>query len=109
MLVIVGQPCRSGLAMRSRCILLALLLWNGACVAQQPAASTPASVQPPTRVEYLKLAAAVQNALYTEVINVWFPRSVDHRHGGFHTHFTRTWHWAPSDGKASVMQGRMTV
>jgi hypothetical protein len=83
MAAILGQQCRNGLAMQSQCILLALLLSNGACVAQQPAASTPASVPAPTRAEYLKLAAEVQDALYTEVINVWFPRSVDHEHGGF--------------------------
>ena len=105
---IVGQPCRNGLAAQIRCILLALLLTSGACIAQQPTESTPTSVPPPTRADYLKLAAEVQNALYTEVINVWFPRSVDHEHGGFHTHFTRDWQWAPSDGKSSVMQGRMT-
>jgi mannobiose 2-epimerase len=77
-------------------------------MAQQPTKSTPTNVPPPTRADYLKLSAEVQNALYTDVIHVWFPRSVDHEHGGFHTHFTRDWQWAPSDGKASVMQGRMT-
>ena len=78
-------------------------------MAQQPTESAPKAVPPPpTRADYLKLAAEVQNALYTDVINVWFPRSVDQEHGGFHTHFTRDWQWAPSDGKSSVMQGRMT-
>src|ERR1039458_9353885 len=105
---IVGQPCRNGLAMQIRCILLALLLTSGSCIAQQPTESTPTRVPPPTPADYLKLAAEVQNALYTEVINVLFPRSVDQEHGGFHTHFTRDWQWAPSDGKSSVMQGRMT-
>ena len=39
---------------------------------------------------------------------MWFPRSVDREHGGFHSHFTHDWQWAPSDGKFSVFQGRMT-
>jgi mannobiose 2-epimerase len=50
----------------------------------------------------------VDNALHTDVLNVWFPRTVDHEHGGFHSHFSRDWQWAPSDGKFSVFQGRMT-
>ncbi len=54
------------------------------------------------------MAAEVESALYVDDIDVWFPRSVDHEHGGFHNHFTRDWQWAPGDGKASVMQGRMT-
>ena len=97
-----------GFNMQIRSILLAVLLSSGMCVAQQPAASSQASVPQPTRAEYLKLAAEIENALYTDDINVWFPRSVDHEHGGFHTHFTRDWHWAPGDGKFAVMQGRMT-
>ncbi|MGA2169577.1 MAG: AGE family epimerase/isomerase [Terracidiphilus sp.] len=94
--------------MQIRSILPALLLSSGMCVAQQPAASSQASVPQPTRAEYLKLAAEIENALYADDINVWFPRSVDHEHGGFHTHFTRDWQWAPGDGKFAVMQGRMT-
>jgi mannobiose 2-epimerase len=94
--------------MQIRCILLALLLVAGSCRAQRPTESAPATVPPPTPENYLKLAAEVQNALDTDVINAWFPRSVDREHGGFHTHFTRDWQWAPSDGKSSVMQGRMT-
>ena len=78
------------------------------CAAQQAATSTQASISLPTKTEYLKLAAQVETALYADDIDVWFPRSVDRKHGGFHTHFTRDWQWAPGDGKSSVMQGRMT-
>jgi len=108
MAAIVDDLCRNELAMQIRCIFLALLLSTGSCFAQHPPESTPSSVPSPARADYLKLAAEVQNALYTDVIDTWFPRSVDHEHGGFHTHFTRVWQWAPSDGKSSVMQGRMT-
>jgi mannobiose 2-epimerase len=82
---------------------LSLLLFAGLCPGQPP---SPA-VQP-ERDAYLKLAAEVENALHTDVLGVWFPRSVDHAKGGFHSHFTREWQWAPSDGKFSVFQGRMT-
>jgi mannobiose 2-epimerase len=105
---IVDQPNPNRLAVKGRDSLLALLLTCSWCLSQQPAKPTPASVPPPTRAEYLQLASEVQNALYSDVINVWFPRSVDRAHGGFHTHFTRDWQWTPSDGKSSVMQGRMT-
>ena len=57
---------------------------------------------------YLKLAAEVEDALHTDVLSVWFPRSVDRENGGFHSHFARDWQRAPSDGKFSVFQGRMT-
>ena len=39
---------------------------------------------------------------------MWFPACVDTEHGGFHANFTRDWKRAPSDGKFSVFQGRMT-
>jgi mannobiose 2-epimerase len=100
--------------MQIRCLLLALVFYSGACLAQTTAASTqsgaaqPSNPPQPTTAEYLRLAAEVENALYVDDIDVWFPRSVDHEHGGFHTHFTRDWQWAPGDGKAAVMQGRMT-
>ena len=83
--------------------LLALIFSSAAICAQQPTSSTP-----PTRETYLKLAGEVENALHTDVLNVWFPRSVDKQHGGFHSHFARDWQVLPSDGKFSVFQGRMT-
>ena len=90
-----------------RCLLrrlaVSLFFFSALCPSQPP---SPA-VQP-TRDTYLKLAAEVENALHTDVLGMWFPRSVDHAKGGFHSHFTREWQWAPSDGKFSVFQGRMT-
>lgn len=62
----------------------------------------------PNRPDYLRLAAEVDGALKSDVINVWFPRAIDHEHGGFHSHFGPTWTTLPSDGKFSVFQGRMT-
>ncbi len=94
--------------MRIGSFCISLLLSSGMSAAQQPSTPLPAIAPQPTRETYLKLAAEVEDALHTDVLNVWFPRTVDHEHGGFHSHFTREWKWAPSDGKFSVFQGRMT-
>src|SRR6266568_4992727 len=80
-----------------------LLFFAGLCSAQQP---SPAAA--PDRDTYLRLATEVEYALHNDVLGVWFPRSVDKQKGGFHSHFARDWQWAPSDGKFSVFQGRMT-
>jgi mannobiose 2-epimerase len=91
--------------MQIRHLLLLMLTSPGICIAQQPSG---VAAQQPTRATYLKLAAEVDNALDADVLNEWFPRSVDREHGGFHSHFARDWQWAPSDGKFSVFEGRMT-
>jgi mannobiose 2-epimerase len=80
-----------------------LLLFSSSCFGQQPSTSIQ-----PTRETYLKLAGEVDNALLKDVLDVWFPRAVDKEKGGFHSHFSRDWQWAPNDGKFSVFQGRMT-
>ena len=85
-----------------------LLCVGLSCIAQSSSSQDPAIDRPPTREAYLALAAEVNNALHTDVLDVWFPRSVDSKHGGFHSHFARDWQELPSDGKFSVFQGRMT-
>jgi len=80
-----------------------LLLLCRSAPAQQPLVETQ-----PTPQTYRRYAAEVDAALREDVLNVWFPRSVDSEHGGFHSHFTEGWEKAPSDGKFSVFQGRMT-
>jgi mannobiose 2-epimerase len=72
------------------------------------AQQTTAPGAAPDRDTYLRLAGEVDSALHNDVLNLWFPRSIDREHGGFHSHFSRDWQWAPSDGKFSVFQGRMT-
>src|SRR3954468_5182640 len=81
-----------------RALALSLFLFAGLCLAESA----------PDRDTYLKLATEVDNALHNDVLAVWFPRSVDKAKGGFHSHFAKDWQWAPSDGKFSVFQGRMT-
>jgi len=85
-------------SVRLKPLLVALILLCGVCSAQQT----------PARDTYLKLAGEVENALHTDILDLWFPRAVDSEHGGFHSHFARDWKALPSDGKFSVFQGRMT-
>ena len=62
----------------------------------------------PDRESYLKLAEETETMLREQVLRVWFPRSIDRTNGGFYENFTREWNPAPSEGKFSVFQGRMT-
>ena len=78
------------------------------CLAQQSSTPSNSAAVPSTRKVYLQLASEVDNALQNDVLKVWFPRTVDYEHGGFHSHFGRDWKTLPSDGKFSVFQGRMT-
>ena len=90
-----------------RCALL-LLIFAFACAAQQPTAHPASDDARPTRDSYLRLRSEVDGALQNDVLRMWFSRSVDNKHGGFHSHFARDWKELPSDGKFSVFQGRMT-
>ena len=81
------------------------------------AQQTPAPVPPPKAISYLaptsenyrKLADEVDATLHRDVLDVWFPRTVDRANGGFRPDFTRDWApGAKSGGKFSVFQGRMT-
>jgi mannobiose 2-epimerase len=91
-----------------RIFALLLLTLSYAGLAQQSAPLHPATPIKPTRETYLRLASETQGVLHADVLGVWFPRSVDKVHGGFHSHFARDWTELPSDGKFSVFQGRMT-
>ncbi|HEY0784404.1 MAG TPA: AGE family epimerase/isomerase, partial [Acidobacteriaceae bacterium] len=57
---------------------------------------------------YLHYAGRTEGMLHADVLDVWFPRSIDRVHGGFRSNFTRDWQSAKSDGKFSVFEGRMT-
>jgi cellobiose epimerase len=62
----------------------------------------------PNRGNYLKLADETEAMLHWDVLDVWFPRSIDQENGGFHSAFARDWQPGRSEGKFSVFQGRMT-
>jgi mannobiose 2-epimerase len=88
-------------------VLVLLGVSSALCFAQQASSSLPSNA-PPTRETYLLLAGEVDTALDRDVLGMWFPRSMDREHGGFHSHYGRDWQSLPSDGKFSVFQGRMT-
>ncbi len=98
--------------------ILSLLTIRGAifpqaAVAQAPAPPVAATPKPitylaPTKANYLKFAAETEATLRQDVLGVWFPRTVDHEHGGFYSNFARDWQPTKSQGKFSVFQGRMT-
>jgi len=88
--------------------LLFLMCAACPCIGQAQASESVSTASEPTRQTYLQLAAEVTQTLHSDVLDVWFPRSVDTQFGGFHSHFGRDWQELPSDGKFSVFQGRMT-
>lgn len=73
-----------------------------------PVAPKPITYLAPTRANYLKFAGETESMLRQDVLGVWFPRCVDHEHGGFYSDFARDWQPTKSGGKFSVFQGRMT-
>ena len=88
-------------------------IWNYPAGAQPPAAPTagepkPISYVAPGKASYLKFADEAEAMLRQDVLGVWFPRTVDHEHGGFYSDFERSWQPTKSEGKFSVFQGRMT-
>ncbi len=78
-------------------------------IAKSPA-DTPKAITYATasKATYLKFADETEGMLRRDVLNVWFPRTVDHEHGGFYSNFARDWQPTKSQGKFSVFQGRMT-
>jgi N-acyl-D-glucosamine 2-epimerase len=60
-----------------------------------------------TKDDYERLAMEMETTLQRDVLDVWFPRSVDKEKGGFYSNFTRDWQRTDSEGKFSVFQGRM--
>ncbi len=91
------------------CALLAATQVVGA---QRPPAPllTPDAITyaPAGHAAYERYARETEAMLHTDVLDVWYPRSVDHEHGGFHAEFARDWSALPSRGKFSVFEGRMT-
>jgi len=61
-----------------------------------------------TRENYLKFAGEMETMLRRDVLDVWFPRTVDNVNGGFNSNFTHDWQPNGTQGKFSVFQGRQT-
>ena len=83
--------------------------WAGSPVsADQQSRSQPFISVAPTRENYQKFATETEAMLRRDVVDVWFPRAVDNKTGGFYSNYTRDWQADGGQGKFSVFQGRMT-
>jgi mannobiose 2-epimerase len=80
----------------------------GQVFAQSAPAGSGVEYLPASRETYLKFASETEATLDRDVLKVWFPRSVDDEHGGFHANFSRDWKPYGKESKFSVFQGRMT-
>jgi mannose/cellobiose epimerase-like protein (N-acyl-D-glucosamine 2-epimerase family) len=83
-----------------------------ACAAQRPTptpafAPKPITYLAPTKENYLRLAKEVNTLLQQDVLDAWYPRSIDNQNGGFHSDYGSGWQPTRSEGKFSVFQGRM--
>jgi len=63
---------------------------------------------PAGKSAYQHFAVETEKMLHEDVLDVWYPRSIDNTHGGFNADFSRDWSPLASQGKFSVFQGRMT-
>ena len=76
---------------------------------RQPApAPDPITYRPAGKAAYQEFAAETEAMLQHDILELWYPRSIDKLHGGFNADFARDWSPLPSHGKFSVFQGRMT-
>jgi cellobiose epimerase len=101
-----------------RTLMITVVILLGAICshpAEAQSAATPVATPPapinyvaPSKASYLKFAGETETMLRRDVLGVWFPRTVDHEHGGFYSGFARDWQPTKSQGKFSVFQGRMT-
>ncbi len=68
----------------------------------------PIDYLPANKIAYQHFAHEIETMLHQDVLDVWYPRSIDTVHGGFSANFARDWSPLLSHGKFSVFQGRMT-
>jgi mannobiose 2-epimerase len=99
---------------RLHCLSIALvfLVTAPTLFTQQASVSTPKSFSveylPAGKPAYQHFAAEIEKMLQKDILDPWYPRSIDAIHGGFNADFARDWSPLPSHGKFSVFQGRMT-
>ena len=56
----------------------------------------------------IALAEHLERQLWQHVIEPWFPRVVDHAHGGFHSGLDRRWQLLPDEPRSLESQARQT-
>ncbi len=71
-------------------------------------AQAPARQDSPASQTAAETRNEIRGLLGDELTTRWYPRAVDHQHGGFHQSFARDWSPRPDDSKFLVYQARMT-
>jgi mannobiose 2-epimerase len=74
--------------------------------AVQAAGSAPAT--PPTKEAYLRIANEVEANLQKEILDKFFPATVDEKGGGFYENYTLDWVRTNETYKSIVYQSRLT-
>jgi len=80
----------------------AVLVSCAAC----PAADTPSTR--PTRETYLRIAAETEANLQKEILQRFFPVTVDEEGGGFHENYSLDWSRTAGSNKSIVYESRLT-
>lgn len=63
---------------------------------------------PPTAIEYNAIAKQTQDNLQTQILQKWFPASVNLQQGGFDQNFAYDWTKLPGTERSIVYQSRLT-
>src|SRR6476619_670742 len=72
------------------------------------AISSIATAQPPTPEAYRKINAEVLSNLHTQILDKWFPRSVDDKNGGFNENYRDDWSPGREGERGIGYQSRLT-
>jgi mannobiose 2-epimerase len=84
-------------------VATALVFWGAHC----PAADAPASTRP-VKETYLRIADEVEANLQKEILEKFFPATVDEQGGGFHENYGLDWTRVAGNNKSIVYQSRLT-
>ena len=71
-------------------------------------AAEPAPSTPPTKETYLRIADEVEANLQKEILDKFFPVTVDEQGGGFYENYSLNWTRTAGGNKSIVYQSRLT-
>jgi mannobiose 2-epimerase len=83
-------------------------IWAAAGLAQEAPKKLEPGYLPANRASYSRFEQETEAMLRRDVLDVWFPRTLDKASGGFRSNFDRNWKPFGRESKFSVFQGRMT-
>lgn len=59
-----------------------------------------------TSAKYLSMADTLENSLFKDIVDNWYPRIIDQEYGGYLTNFSYDWEQLPNQDKYLVYQAR---